>query len=734
MRDPSFFFTVLFEFVHTDVLYITALIDWAPFLIPYSYIYGIVEDRKPLIRNMKYFRTFESRDIYDAYVNNNPDIPSISYIRNANEVEYTPYLYKHLTIHALQSGTLTFSENSLEYSTDGGVTWEESEPDSAISVSKGDDIMFRGDNLTPATDVGIGTFSATFVFDVSGNILSLVHASDFGTNLSISGASNNYLFTSLFLGAKVRDASRLVLPSPVVPDYGYYRMFRYSSLVIPPVLLATSIGAHAYRYMFASCALLRTAPELKFTTMSTGSCFAMFSDTPQLDRAPELHVSTIPASGCSSMYVRSGISSTPGISATTIATNGCSSMFSYCNNLTEVCDMSVTALGTYALQSMYRLCTNLKHANITLKPVTLPLLSYSYMFSGCANLEDGPDISATGTSGSGACYSMFAGCKKLTTPPPELKIMTVNARGTYGSMFSGCSSLQYPPIIHASAATGVIAFQSMFAYCTSLKESASISASTIGSSSNSQTMQSMYSMCSALTTAHTLSATTIYNRAYYGMFYKNTSLVNAPEICATTIGNSAMTLMFEGCKALKTLPPKLKATTLKNNCYQRMFSGCTSITDSPVLPGTTLVSNCYANMFRGCSKLSGVTALFETTPSTTYTTNWLNGVSSTGTFYQSSGASWTDRGVSAIPTNWNLVQIDPATADAPIVPSGAKGGALLSGSKGGEEKRGGPGGVPAYSDDDYEEGIEPYENDIPQDIQEAEAKMALLIDLLETAA
>ena len=85
-----------------------------------------------------------------------------------------------------------------------------------------------------------------------------------------------------------------------------------------------------------------------------------------------------------------------------------------------------------------------------------------------------------------------------------------------------------------------------------------------------------------------------------------------------------------------------------------MFSGCTSLTTAPVLPATTLKSYCYSYMFRGCSKLNYIKAMFTTAPSTYYTSNWVNGVASTGTYVKNSAATYTTRGISAIPSNWTI--------------------------------------------------------------------------------
>ena len=85
-----------------------------------------------------------------------------------------------------------------------------------------------------------------------------------------------------------------------------------------------------------------------------------------------------------------------------------------------------------------------------------------------------------------------------------------------------------------------------------------------------------------------------------------------------------------------------------------MFYGCTNLTTAPVLPATTLVQSCYSSMFRGCTSLNYIKATFTTTPSSTYTSNWVNGVSATGTFVKNSAATWTTTGNNGIPTGWTV--------------------------------------------------------------------------------
>jgi hypothetical protein len=111
--------------------------------------------------------------------------------------------------------------------------------------------------------------------------------------------------------------------------------------------------------------------------------------------------------------------------------------------------------------------------------------------------------------------------------------------------------------------------------------------------------------------------------------------------------------MFSGCTSLVTAPA-LPATTLAMSCYSYMFYGCTSLVTAPALPATTLAQGCYSNMFWNCSQLNYIKAMFITTPSNTYTYNWVSGVSSSGTFVKNSAAQWDVTGVDGVPTGWTV--------------------------------------------------------------------------------
>ena len=198
-------------------------------------------------------------------------------------------------------------------------------------------------------------------------------------------------------------------------------------------------------------------------------------------------------------------------------------------------------------------------------------------------------------------------------------------------------------------------YYGMFNGCTSLVQAPELPATTL----DNRCYSNMFSGCSSLVYAPSiLPATTLAKDCYSGMFKKCTALTEAPALPADKLANACYDVMFSGCTSLTTAP-ELPATTLEPNCYNAMFSSCSSLTQAPVLPATVLAPYCYFHMFSGCSKLNYVKAMFTTDPSdltnlmNAYVIDWLSDVSPTGTFVKNSAATWTNE-QAGIPTGWTV--------------------------------------------------------------------------------
>ena len=325
-------------------------------------------------------------------------------------------------------------------------------------------------------------------------------------------------------------------------------------------------------------------------------------------------------------------------------------MFSGCTALTTAPELPATTLSEGCYQNMFRGCINLiTTTELPATSLTSTNLCYSEMFLGCSNLTTIAPIRAKSLSGR-ACNHMFDSCTSLATAP--LFEPTYLSEYACNGMFESCSNLTDVSNINLSNAyiAGACTMSYMFNNCTSLTSAPNLPDSTPNTSGYTY----MFAGCTSLTTAPILPATAVSQSCYSFMFSGCTSLTTAPALPATTLSTYCYNRMFAGCTSLTTVPTTLPATTLQNYCYQYMFSGCTSLTAAPVLPATTLKNSCYNGMFDGCANLSYIKAMFTTTPSSTYTSNWVKDVASTGTYVKNSAASYTTRGVYAIPNGWTL--------------------------------------------------------------------------------
>lgn len=152
-----------------------------------------------------------------------------------------------------------------------------------------------------------------------------------------------------------------------------------------------------------------------------------------------------------------------------------------------------------------------------------------------------------------------------------------------------------------------------------------------------------------------LPATTLWDYSYVSMFYNCSSLIEAPEISAKIVGAQSCLRMFRGCTSLTTAPV-LYATELKNGCYIEMFYSCKSLIKAPDLIAPTLVKDCYRSMFSACTELNYVKCLATDISATDCTKNWISSnVTLSGTFVKAEAmTSWTT-GVNGIPTGWTVI-------------------------------------------------------------------------------
>ena len=217
---------------------------------------------------------------------------------------------EYITFTALENGTFSFTKkgtgDNIQYSKDNGTTWTSLASGNTVSVITGDKVLWKS-TITPKVINGIGIFSSSNKFNVSGNIMSLLYGDSFKNQTSLEG--KDFTFYSLFKdNGGLIDISNLRLPATTLCDNCYYYMFSgCTNLTTVPKLPATTLATFCYYSMFNNCTSLTTAPELPATILVNGCYSTMFSNCTNLNHITML-ATDISATECLTSWV-SGVSS-----------------------------------------------------------------------------------------------------------------------------------------------------------------------------------------------------------------------------------------------------------------------------------------------------------------------------------------------------------------------------------------------------------------------------------------
>lgn len=183
----------------------------------------------------------------------------------------------YLTFKALEDGlSVQLSKNDCEYCVDYSGDWKHlPSGNSTEEIKQGQTLSFRAN--AKVNYAGIGTFSATKKFELSGRCETIIY----GKPMVISLGS--YAFQDLFRGSPVVSVSESFLSLPALGQYCYSGMFSdCTSLVSAPALPATTLADSCYYQMFYNCSSLTEAPALPATTLVRYCYFNMFCDCTKL--------------------------------------------------------------------------------------------------------------------------------------------------------------------------------------------------------------------------------------------------------------------------------------------------------------------------------------------------------------------------------------------------------------------------------------------------------------------
>lgn len=664
------------------------------------------------------------------------------YFTNTNDGEST--------VKLIVNGEL---QTDYEYYKSSIIGWEKYTAGDVITLAnRNDKVYFRGSRSQQDDDNYI-QFNLTGKLSVGGNINSLLspdetvykNIDDYTTFES----ANRDAFLCLFkMQSTLVDASLLKLNTNKLAQNCYRNMFiGCTSLTQAPELSATTLADNCYRQMFYACQSLANAPELPATTLAAYCYKSMFSSCTSLTQAPELPAKTLAAYCYDYMFENcTSLTQAPELSATNLAEYCYSNMFRSCYGLTQAPELPATILAEGVYANMFYDCSSLNYVKCLATDISAEFCTYDWLSNvaaigtfecdnkkyftldsssgiptGWTIIEINPEIEKPNldifnpeipfcienvgdipvevglyNSGKNAARSncqisydlktwsnytlvltndstsanidkialqnrgdrVYIKADKINKgtvyPVPHTRIVVLNqssntkirARGNIASLNYGSNNLYNTNYLKLPSDDQYY-YTHMFQDCTSLIQAPELPATTLNDSCYSY----MFSGCTNLTQAPELPAVYLQIGSYSYMFSGCTSLTHAPKLQATALNEICYTSMFENCTSL-TQAPELQANILSDGCYMSMFFGCKSLTEAPELPATELVGRCYREMFYGCSSLNSIRCLATDALASICTERWLTGVSSIGDFYTPSATIWETNSTSGIPTGW----------------------------------------------------------------------------------
>ena len=523
-------------------------------------------------------------------------------------------------------------QTDYEYYKSSIIGWEKYTAGDVIALAnRNDKVYFRGSRNQQDFDNYI-QFNMTGKLSAGGNINSLLsHDESIYNNITdytTFETANGQTFYRLFSNqTSLYDVSALKLSTNKLSITCYGEMFcGCTSLINTPELPATNLANECYMSMFCGCTSLTQAPVLQATLLEHSCYMSMFENCTSLVQAPILQAAFSADycyrwmfDGCAKLnYIKCLMTDT--------SAHGC----------TDDWLANVAAIGTFE-------CDNKKYFTID-SPNGIP--------TGWTITEINPDIEKpdldifnpeipfcienigdvpveVGLYNHSSNTQIRTNCNisyDLKTWQNYSLALAINPKD---SLIGKITLANKGDRVYIKADLNMKPSSSHYTHFTVLNSSKDTKIRARGNiaSLNKGTGDTyktnyltaddhgylyLFSDCASLIQAPELPATTLSDGCYMSMFFGCRSLTHAPELPATTLAEYCYSNMFENCYAL-TQAPTLPATTLATNCYSSMFYYCNNLTQPPELPATNLAEYCYYNMFRGCYGLTQVPVLPATT-------------------------------------------------------------------------------------------------------------------------
>ena len=380
-------------------------------------------------------------------------------------------------------------------------------------------------------------------------------------------------------------------------------------------------------YLFVSCKVLTSAPDLPATKLADYCYCGMFKGCSKLQESPKLPATTLADFCYSSMFVRcTSLTKAPELPATTLVDCCYKYMFNVCTNLSTVTMLAssdqITNKEDCCLGWLTDAGTGAASRTLILKDVDAYYalvakgLPDNWKKGNCNVLDGTPYVTFTAEQAQTfrlENHGYFPSNIEYSVGTGDWKTLEANKRIDFGGDL-GNLQLRATENLNGTASDDERNF-SQIIFRNSTKVACTGDIRTLldyRDFKNVNTSNAKFCMlfmdCPVLTSAPDLPATQLANKCYYYMFIFCTSLTKAPELPAETLASGCYKGMFDGCSRLQEAP-ELSATKLANSCYQEMFYNCTSLKSAPELPATTLAPNCYYEMFNSCKNLTSVTML-----------------------------------------------------------------------------------------------------------------------------
>lgn len=216
---------------------------------------------------------------------------------------------QYLTFVPLENSTFSFAKrgtgNDIEYSIDGGAWTALASEANTPTVGAGHNIRWRAE-LTPSTtsgSEGIGTFSATGLYDAMGNTMSLLYGDNYIGQTTLVGTYTFYAlwrydthiyradrtvlpattlvsrcYTYMYKGCSSLIRVQQILPATILAQYCYWEMYRDTAIDTAPLLPASNLVVRCYSYMFSGCSNLAYVKMLATNITATACLSNWLSD------------------------------------------------------------------------------------------------------------------------------------------------------------------------------------------------------------------------------------------------------------------------------------------------------------------------------------------------------------------------------------------------------------------------------------------------------------------------